>query len=1134
MTEKQRTKKQKELLDWLLRMAEPLANNYEAALRLLEDKTFPNRISIIAHELRDLTYSLPDILESMPKRDRVEYEQHLNEISPNWLTVPHLESVKIENPSEAPIRISMNVALQIDALIQDHRKSQTGLNHVDVLFKILMCNQPSKADVNLKVVKEFKDIHRTFVKWSKKRSLMKRPVDENELCKQFSKFENILYSFVGSFFEGAERLDEFLRKGVQAEQIDELFTLIASPHHEAYFFNNLNDYKLIPVLKERGMFESPFKIEILKEGGVRFPKWPPSRYLTRMASASPDEVAEIFSKMYTDNPSVIQDIVTTALSSPIKTAGKLVPNICRAVENNLLVLCFEDAGALCVKLAEGGDVRSAEVLAIALFTPCMKNFNQNSWYEHQYGEGLEKVVAVLTPLSESSVFLKKLCTWLHLFIESEKRFDPESGDDWSLFWRPVIEDHAESPNYHRAGSMVTFVRDGFELAIANKRISLTSAFEIIDKHNYLVFKRIKLHLINKFAEQNSNIAKEAILNRSFFDQREYKHEYLKLVKSRFSLLSEYERQIWLAWIENGPGVLDLKDIESNASEGQLDNRKRYWKYEKLNLIKEYLNDSGKADYDSLNEEFGDLNISSTTEIFESLIKTEDLSKMSFKEAVKTVAEWRPSNHSILGFEEQANAFQEYVAAQAVSFSVEAKELIGRPAIFISKFIGAMSQAVKMGSDIEISAVLDLCLWVTTCLLDPANIHADKYWSWARSEIALFIKAICQATESDSPKYSLEIFQTRLWQLINCLCQMKEEASFLLNKDCDPRSEDYIQIGINSLRGQAVEAALEYARWIFNHFKEVEGMSDRAELVEVIGLIESLISAEDRTPGELAMVGANIPLLYAIDKSWLEEYADNLFPLQSKESSPSGIEWAAWNAFLSSSRPHIEFYRLFKKQFAYAARQAPFIQSPKNGSTHNPVYRLGEHLIILYMRGGLQFDTEELSLREFIAKATLDVRDHTIEFVGRVLERHPEISEEVKKRCIELWELYWTDKGTDDVRNGRGSWPFVCWLACRKFPKDWCLTQFERYLQTTKKPEISSWTMEELSWISNADLKKSICILDTIVRSDEEGWHIPGWQDSIYVILESVLKKDHQCIQARQLIDYLGRSGYMRFRDLALK
>jgi len=1148
VTEKYLTKKRAGLLAWFQRAANPLAETYESALRILKDKHFPDRVLFIAHAVREINNSLPELLAPASKRGRLEYGTLLDKIIPNWSTIPSLDAMKVEDPADETVKISMRSALQIDSLIQAHNKSKELPAQFDALFKILMSSQPSKGDINLKIIKDFRDTHDIFVGWSKKRTLLEKPPSEEELHKQFNKFEDTLYSFVGNFFSSTERLDELLKKGIQPGQMDEILPLIASPHHEAYFFNNLNDCKLIPSLTEKGMFEKPFKTESLETGGIRYPIWPPSKYLARMAHTLPDEIAAIFSTMDTDNASVIRDIVTAALSLPATVAIRLVPRIRRAAEDGLLALCFEDAVTLCIKLIEESNINVAERLAISLFTPRMNNVNIRSpWYEHQYRDGLVKIVPALTSRSESSKFLTKLCIWLHLFIESEKRFDSVTGRDYSDVWRPAIEEHVENQGYHRACPMVTFVRDGFELSIGNKKINLESTLKIIDKQKYLVFKRIKLHLINKFAENNPQLAREAIMDRNFFEQCEYKHEYAKLVECRFSLLGETEQNEWFSWIERGPLPRDLKDLDSGTSEEKSTPQTRYWKYGKLHWARLHLKENLKEAYEALRLEFRelilpDLNISLYAQVTrdESLIQSNDFSKSSIKEVVKIISEWRPFNTSPdmeSGIKALTESFQKYVSAHAKPFSAQAKDLISCPAIFVRNFIIAMTLELKMGNDINIRPVLDLCLWVisrpihectTPCQKETGFI--DKDWQWTRSEIALFIRTICQSFENDSPKYQLQQCRTKLWNIISSLCYPEEESFNFKEMDNDPRSQDYIEIGINSLQGKTMEAAFEYARWVYNYFKKSESKIDFAEIAEVRELIESRIIAADRTPGELAIIGSNIHLLYAVDKHWLEAHADVLFPLDSNEASPKSVGWAAWNAFLSSSRPHIEFFKLFKKQFAYAAEKAVSILPPKN-SSHNPVYRLGEHLIILYMKGDVPFDEKNLSIRKFLSDSTQDTRLHTIEFVGRLLERHDEVSEDVTKRCMGLWISYWADSGEEDARTTSGFWPFSSWLSCRRFQKDWSLEQFEKYLQISEVPEISNQAMDALAEIADADIKKAVNILYTIVQSDKEGWHIPGWQDSIYSILEKALTIDSNCNQSQHLVDYLGRSGYMKFKNL---
>lgn len=850
--------------------------------------------------------------------------------------------------------------------------------------------------------------------------------------------------------------------------------------------------------------------------------------------------------MKTNNASIIRDIVRGALSMPVKSGSKLVPTICQAAKNNLLQLCFDDVSDLCVTLAEGGEILSAELLAQTLFVPRLGTNKRNQWDEHQYKEGLEKVVPTLAKRMGSNKFLIKLCDWLQIFIETKERCDPATGSDYSHLWRPAIEDHGENQDYHFAGPMVGFVRQGFEQAIENERITLENAIKIIDQYKYLVFKRIKIHLINKFAEKNPALARKTIMNHDLFENFEYKHEYAMLAGQRLTLLTGTELSEWFTWIEKRPNASELRDLGINATEEQRQAQIRYWKYNKLYWVRVHLEGSRKEIYDSMRSEFGepemaDLNIRSRSWGNESPIRVEDLSKLTFEEAVKKVSEWRPNKPSFMGpsIDGLSSSFQEYVATQPKIFSEQALVLLEHPAIYVRKFITHMAQEIKSGNDLDINAILKLCAWVLSRPIEECTTPAqeevgfiDKDWTWTRNEIALFIRNICQAVDKNLPKYSLNEFRDSLWGMIDALCYEPCESINHKVAENDVRSEDYYEIGINSSRGKAMEAALEYARWVFSHHKFLENnLSNFEALPEVKNLIESRLIAEDRTPGELALIGSNINLIYSIDKHWLKANAHKIFPLDSSsESSPKAIEWAAWNAFLFGSQPHIEFYKLFKNQFVYAIEQSSFVSHSKS-SSYNPIYRLGEHLIILYIRGETSLEEENGSLRNFLSDSKLETRRHTIEFVRRLLDCHETISIDVMARCERLWEMYWLDKGLEDAQKTPSTWPFEVWFSSGKFSTEWSMEQLEKYLEAAEAPEISNQTVEELANIAESDISRAINILDKIIQCDKESWRIPGWQDSIYTILKKALEADEKCKQAQQLINYLGRCGYMKFGSL---
>src|SRR6476620_10643953 len=59
---------------------------------------------------------------------------------------------------------------------------------------------------------------------------------------------------------------------------------------EREFWNLLDDEHWVGVLKQAGVFDTPPQPETV-EGGTRFPSWGASKYLARVASRVPSEVA---------------------------------------------------------------------------------------------------------------------------------------------------------------------------------------------------------------------------------------------------------------------------------------------------------------------------------------------------------------------------------------------------------------------------------------------------------------------------------------------------------------------------------------------------------------------------------------------------------------------------------------------------------------------------------------------------------------------------------------------------------------------------------------------------------------------------------------------------------------------------
>ena len=294
------------------------------------------------------------------------------------------------------------------------------------------------------------------------------------------------------------------------------------------------------------------------------------------------------------------------------------------------------------------------------------------------------------------------------------------------------------------------------------------------------------------------------------------------------------------------------------------------------------------------------------------------------------------------------------------------------------------------------------------------------------------------------------------------------------------------------------------------------------------MLEWQIAPDNRSFEALAVIGSYIALIYWVDKDWLATHAHQLFHLEAIEQSPALAHgWAAWNAFLVWVRPHIEFYKLFKAQFAYAVKQAAQAQLDEQ-SHHQPMHYLGEHLMILYGRGQLGMDDDKGLLKQFLTNANPDIRRHAIGFVGRSLEGDSDekVPGEVVERFKKLWEVYWAGAGKKDAEEQPDAQLFGTWFASGQFPERWALEQLEQFVKVVPTPEPDHTVVEQLAKIAPRDIGRAVRILDRMVHGDREGWRVYAWLDPARQILEQAMSAGGNArTQAEQIINHLGRRGY---------
>lgn len=199
------------LLEWFRENAASLAEAYEGALWLLEAVRFPGRVHFVAHAVRDIADRLVFVLDGHLEGSRVQYEQKLDQIGVLW---PELRTLRQDGrPADIAGTVSINnsVVSLIDDLVKAHRDRRQRPSNSELLFRFLMRNEPSRAEVNDRLVADFKGTREWFMSLTHLRHKQAPQVDESELQRQFAKFEGMLYSFVGDFFAVIAELDDALQ-----------------------------------------------------------------------------------------------------------------------------------------------------------------------------------------------------------------------------------------------------------------------------------------------------------------------------------------------------------------------------------------------------------------------------------------------------------------------------------------------------------------------------------------------------------------------------------------------------------------------------------------------------------------------------------------------------------------------------------------------------------------------------------------------------------------------------------------------------------------------------------------------------------------------------------------------------------
>lgn len=936
------------------------------------------------------------------------------------------------------------------------------------------------------------------------------------------------------FFERLQKIDEVIARGPETCDLSrDVEPYLLEDASVNYFFDKLQDSGWLDLLIRAGKFRNaPEPIQDAKRGTTVFPLWPESRYLARMAAHAPNTVLEvIFQLPNTENIRIHEDIADAALAMPANLAAKLISKATIGLESPFQLLIPEKLGKLISHLAQGSQTEEALCLTRALLAispdPIMPSEPKAQFDDWYYEQILIKHIPDLAKVAEERALIL-VCDLLYDAIGISLNKKDDKISDYSYIWRPAIEDHNQNKPYGLKSMLVSAVRDTAESLIGNKQKAI---LEIVETRPFKIFKRIGLHLRRKWPEADIEGTAGLMTDSSVFDNIDLHHEFFQLLHEQFGNLPPKFQQAYLALVAKGPG------------QGDDERYIRHWRYVKLWPIQDFLDRELREQFDILNNEFGELehpDFHSYMSIEvgpKSPKRIEDLRSMEIDELISYLKMWKPSKDNFMSPSPQGlgQELTSLVASEPETFATEARRFREVEPTYVHALLLGFHEALKNKKNFQWPHVIELCRWVVdqpseieTAEKIGVDIDSDPNWIGTRRAIGMLFSTAFESDTSDIP-FDLRI---KVWEVLS-----------LLTDDPDPTPEHEKKYGgsnmnpamlsINTIRGEAMHAVVRYALWVRRHIVVTSDGEDRVkqafeDMPEVREILDyHLDPSHDPALAIRAVYGQWFPWLVKLDPQWVAQNIANIFPL---EESHQKLHDAAWETYITLCAPYDTVFDLLHEEYSRAIDR---IGKFSTGRQHiaNPDERMVEHIMTYYWRGKLNLGEPNGLLAQLYEKASDSLRIYALDFIGRSLYNTKEtVDPKILNRLQMLWE--------QRVKTVRDTKPielisFGWWFASAKFDDFWAISQLKNVLKLASDIRYDDMVVARLATLSVKMPLLTVECLALLLERDKEGWRIRIWDKHARTILSAALHSNDENTRqiALNLINHLGASGYLAFRDL---
>jgi hypothetical protein len=923
----------------------------------------------------------------------------------------------------------------------------------------------------------------------------------------------------------------------------------------SYFFSNLKDDKWLVALREAGFFHHPPEPQVDKEKkSFRVSPWPQSQYLARISSKSPNSVLETLMEIpETENQFVHSDLADAAIAMPPELAAKWAQKETVWVEKqkNIDLLLPQKFATLINTLANGGqtevtlDFVRALLSAFSLEKDETVTFASHSrariddWH---YAQIVGTIVPTLTKTAVEDT-LNLFCDLLDSTVQAYSF--SQKPQDYSNAWRPSVEGDIDENFAEPKQLLVSVVRDVATETIKRDSTRRTAVVQLLEERDWLIFRRIALHLLRIFLTKNDPLILEHLTDRVNFDQSGLWHEYSLLVENHFGELTAQDQEKILGWIVDSSKLDKMLGAEQKIAKDpakakeEAERSFKMWQLTKLAPIHESLQGKWKSLYTELTAELGEppyADAPLTTVSFvgpSSPKKAEELASLSLTDIVAFLKNWTPTGE-VLGSSPEGlgRVLTGVVSSNPVRFASEAILMQGLDSTYVRAFITGFSEAARQKRSFEWPRVLELCQWAVEqprdIPIEKHGLESDVGWAWTRKAIA---ELLSLGFSTDQLTFEL---RDRAWKALQPLTEdpnptPEEERANYTSFNMNPS-----ELSINSVRGEAMHCIVAYALWIRRHLEKLPNKeqliaSGFDEISEARAVLDMHLDPKIEPALAIrAIYGQHFPQLVLLDRKWVTNRLSTIFP---HDAPLKEFREAAWDTYLVYCTLFDVVYDVLREEYSRSVELVNEITSRWRYVGTSPSEGLARHVMILYYRGLLKLG--DALLQSFFEKAPDNLRAYALTFVGQCLRNSPgEIPATVLTRLRVLWE-WRLEVETSKSKPGVELSAFGWWFSSAKFEKKWALTQLLTVLGSVEKVELDHEVIKTLVELANDSPEQVVECLSLMVQGLGGPLLVIASSEEIRSILNSAIQSESAPAteKAKTLVNRLSAMGHLEFRVL---